>query len=153
MRTPRTNTHVYGEHAFWLKDSEVKMARDGTLSVIVRGGDRSTPEKAPKQFLRTNEPVPCYMIAVPGDQDKGISAQFEADGGTTVEVVERIVKPLGEFTDDELVFEGGRAVPENAAGLKRYLEEELAPGKTFGPDAVITVYHVRRLPNEEPATD
>lgn len=159
---PRTNQHVYGERE---------------LTVIVRQGDRSTQEKAPKQWLPLDTPVPVYFIKVPGDPATGKNPVFAPDDGTTVKIVERFVKRLGDVTDKDLYFGRGRAVPYfgqdpqisegiegmcdidalDAAGwpmsVRGYLETELSPGKRTTPDDILTIYHVEYLPNETPAAD
>ena len=151
----RTNKHVHGETALWLKGVEAQMAKARKLTVVIRQGDRSDRVAAPERWLPLLTPVPTYYIAVPGDQAKGIAAQFEPDDGTTVQIVRRAVTRLGDIVDADLRYAGGvangSAVSKIAKNVKQYLEGELAPGKTFSPDDLITIYHVQYLPKQQPA--
>lgn len=153
----RTNQHVYGEMALWLKGKEstdeARMAKERRLTVILRAGDRSSRELAEKQFLPLNTSIPVYYIAVPGDQDRGIAAQFESDVGDAVKIVGRTVVRLGDIKDAHLSFQEGTAVVSEAGEVRRYLEEVLSPGKSFGPESLITIYWVEYLDQEEPAND
>lgn len=141
-----TDSHVYGERALWVKGIEAAMAKNHSLTVVIRQGDRSDPEKTPLQWLPLGKPVPIFCIAVPGDQARGVAAQFEDDDGTTVFIAGRLVKPLGHVVEDDLVFGRGGAIPRTATEVKNYLEQELCPGKTFSPDDLITIYYVEYLP-------
>lgn len=149
----RTNRHVYGERALWVKGTEAKMAKQGTLTVIIREGDRSDPVKTPMQWLPSFESIPVYCIAVPGDQVKGIAPQFEQDEGIAVKVVRRTVTQLLDIKNGDLNYSGGFAVPRNKESVERYLREELSPGKTFSRFTVLTIYWVVYLPKEPPALD
>lgn len=149
----RTNQHVYGEMALWLKGDEAQMVKDEVLTVIIRAGDRSSRDLAPQQFLPINTSIPVYYIAVPGDQDRGIAAQFEPDTGRAVRIVGRTVVRLGDIKDAHLSFQEGTAVVSEAGEVRRYLEEVLSPGKSFGPESLITIYWVEYLDQEEPAND
>lgn len=150
---PRTNQHMYGERAFWVKGEEAEKAKGKNLTVILRMGDRSDRERAPKQWLPLFQPIPIYCIAVPGDQEKGISAQFEPDQGLTAQVVRRTVTRLGDITGGDLFFGNGHAIPLRATDVADYLAENFAGGKVLPPDTVMTVYWVEYLPDETPATD
>ena len=135
--------HVYGEIAFWVKKLEAHLIRDRQLSVFIRPDARDNP--ALKQWLPLFTPVPVFYLDAAAA--KGGPLGFEPDDGTTVEVVRRTVCRLGEVLDQELHYNGGRAVPVTAADVKKYLEQELAPGKTFGVEHPITVSWVRYLPS------
>lgn len=139
------------------------MAKDKILTVILRLGDRSDPELAPKQWLPLFQPIPVYCIAVPGDQAKGISATFEPDQGITVKIVRRTVTRPCDILDEDLFYwylnkDGthnvGSAVPEEVDEVFSYLENDfgLKP-ENIGPDILVTVYWVEYLMNETPATD
>ena len=109
--------------------------------------------KAPQQWLPLLEPVPIYCIAVPGDQPRGIAAQFEPDVGLSVKIVRRAVTRLSDITDEDLAFYDGGAIPGSSREVLGYLENDLAPGKKFAPENLITIYWVEYLPDEVPATD
>lgn len=150
----RTNKHVYGERAFWVKGREAEMVKKRTLAVVIRLGDRSDRERAPKQWLPLFEPIPVYELVLgTGDPAHGINPEFMPDDGTTVQIVRRTVGRLGDLTDADLRFGSGSAVPKIAADVAKYLGTEMSPGKTFGPETLITVYWVEYLANEEPAAD
>lgn len=149
----RTNQHRYGERAFWVKALESKMAKEDSLTVIIREGDRSDPVKAPMQWLPLFESIPVYCIAVPGDQVKGIAAQFEKDAGIAVKIVRRTITRLRDIKNGDLHFGSGSAVPRSKEFVQRYLEEEMSPGKMFPPDTVLTLYWVEFLEREAPALD
>ena len=139
------NTHEYGEEAFWLKKNESQLARNYRLNVIIRQDDRTDEAKMPKQFVNVGKPIPIFHLdAIAAD---GGRLGFEPDDGTTVEVVRQKVVKLRDITDEELRFHGGVAVPQSAADVRRYLEEELAPGKKYGDEQVLTLNYVRYLPN------
>ena len=152
-RAPRTNKHKYGEQAFWVKGTEAEMAKEKTLAVILRHGDRSDQVRAPQQWLPLLEPIPVYCISVPGDQANGIEAQFERDQGLTVQIVRRTVTRLGDIRHGDLQFMQGYAVPQTPDDILPYLTEDLAPGKVFESDTLMTVYWVEYLPDEESAVD
>lgn len=158
----RTNNHKYGERAFWVKGKEAVMAKDKILTVILRLGDRSDPELAPKQWLPLLQSIPVYCIAVPGDQTKGMPT-FEPDQGITVKIVRRTVTRPCDILDEDLFYcypnkDGthnvGSAVPEEVYEVFSYLENDfgLKP-ENIGPDTLVTVYWVEYLENEAPATD
>ncbi len=150
----RTNRHVYGERAFWVKGNEAKMVKSQGLTVILRLGDRSDSQKAPKQWLPLFEPIPVYtLVPGTGDQAKGINPDFEPDDGTTVQIVRRTVTRLGDIKDEDLSFGNGYAVSDDSAGVLDYLQTEMSPGKEFDPSTIMTIYWVEYLPNEEPASD
>lgn len=147
----RTNQHVYGERAFWVKGQEAKMVGQKSLTVILREGDRSDQVVAPKQWLPLFEAIPVYFLDEVAA--KGGPLGFEPDDGMTVRVVRRTVGRLGDLKDADLSFGGGTAVPRTVAEVQRYLSEEYAPGKTFLSDTIFTVYWVEYLPNEPCAAD
>lgn len=150
----RTNQHVYGERAFWVKGEEARMAKEHKLTVIIREKDRSDPARAPQQWLPLFEPIPVYtLILGTGDQAKGIDPNFELDDGTTVQIVRRTVTRLGDITDGDLSFGAGSAVSTTAADVLGYLQGEMSPGKEFPPATVMTLYWVEYLSNEAPAGD
>jgi hypothetical protein len=149
----RTNQHVYGERSFWVKGREAELIRERMLRVIIRPGDRSDREAAPKQWLPLFEPIPVYCITIPGDQEKKIAAIFAPDDGTTVKIVRRTVTRLGDIMDQDLSYATGVAVPVTAVDVLEYLENELAPGKEFTPDTVMTIYWFDYLADETPASD
>ena len=139
------NEHNYGEEAFWLKKGESELAKRLRLTVIIRQDDRTDESKMPKQFVNVGKPVPVFRLDAIAAE--GGPLGFDPDDGTTVEVVRQKVVKLGDITDEGLYFEGGTAVPESAADVRRYLEQELAPGKTYGDEQVLTLNYVRYLPN------
>lgn len=145
----RAKERVYGVPEFWLKGSEAELAKQRQLTVIVRQGDRSDRERAPQQWIPILEPIPVFYISVPGDQMRGVPAQFEPDDGTTVRITRRTVTRLGDVMDADLYFAHGHAVPKQAAEVKQYLEQELAPGKKFNPGELITIYWVEYIPDEK----
>lgn len=147
----RTNQHVYGERALWLKGEEATMAMARRLSVIIRTGDRSSEKLSPKQFLPFGERTPVYILDAVAA--KGGPLGFETDTGLTMEVVRRCVTRLKDIVDADLRFNGGTAVPQSAQDVTTYLAEEMAPGKHFSPDDLFTIYWVEYLPDEPPATD
>lgn len=147
----RTNKHKYGERAFWVKMLEAEMIRHRELTVVIRTDDRSSPIKAPQQWLPLGYPIPIYFIERPGDQTKGVAARFYPDNGTTVMILHREIVRLGDLTDKHLVFAGGTAVPQFLDVVKRYLGEELVPGKDLSSDTILTLYYIEYLPNEVPA--
>lgn len=150
----RTNNHIYGESALWVKGVESEMAKERSLTVILRLGDRSDRLQTPKQWLPLFERVPLYtLILGTGNQDLGIDPDFEPDNGTTVQVVRRTVTRLGDITDADLLFRKGSAVPLCAVDILDYLAQELAPGKIFDPSMVMTLYWIEYLPDETPASD
>lgn len=154
MSCKRTNRHIYGEQAFWVKGGEGSLLKGGDLKVILRLGDRSSRDLAPQQWLPLFEPIPVYtLILGTGDQSKGIDPDFEPDAGVTVWIVRRTVTRLRDVTDADLQYQGGRAVPLLAKDVRTYLENELCPGKELNPDMLMTVYWIERLPDEQPATD
>ncbi len=139
------NTHEYGEESFWLKKNEERLARERRLTVIVRQGDRTDESKTPVQFVSVSKPIPVFYIAKEGDQTQGVKAQFHPDDGTTVEVVKQKVVQLGLVKDEDLKFENGTAVPQTATEVRTYLEEELAPGKKYADDQLLTLSYIRYL--------
>lgn len=150
----RTNKHVYGERTFWVKGREAHLVEARALTVFVRLGDRSAPNKAPLQWLPLFEPIPVYsLIFGTGDQDKGVMPRFELDRGVTVQIVRRTVGRLGDFKSSDLRFKDGSAVAVLPEALVEYLEVEMYPGKKFPPETIMTVYWVEYLPDQEPATD
>lgn len=145
---------MYGERALWVKGVEAEMVKRRELRVILRLGDRSNQVLAPKQWLPLLEPIPVYtLILGTGNQELGIDPEFESDNGTTVLVARRTVIRLNEITDFDLRFGNGTAVPTRAKDVIAYLANELAPGKTFGPHTVMTLYGIEYLPDEIPASD
>lgn len=150
----RTNHHTYGERALWVKGEEARMAKDKNLVVIIRVGDRSSQNLAPKQWLPLFQPVPVYTLVLgTGDQARGIDPDFEPDNGTAVQVVRRTVTRLCDVMNDDLRYKGGSAVPKCAAEVSEYLSREMSPGKEFNPDTLLTLYWIEYLPDEDPATD
>lgn len=137
--------HVYGEVSFWVKGEEARRMKNRRLSVIVRQGDRSNPETL--QYVPEGVPVPVFAIAVPGDQAKGIAAQFEPDDGTTVQVIHKKICRLDAVLDRDLRYGNGGAVPEVAELVRDYLEHELVPGRTFKDEDMVTLYYIEYLPN------
>lgn len=131
---------VYGCKEFWIKGEEARLMKERELRVIVREDDRSDQTIAPKRWLPLMRPIAVAYIAVSGDQAKGIPPKFEEEDGPVIRVVRRTVTRLGDVVDADLHFDGGRAVPEAASEVKRYLEEELCPGKVFSSDALLTIY-------------
>jgi len=90
----RMQKRVYGERTFWLKGKESEMAKEKSLTVVIRPGDRSDKVNTPQQWLPMESRVPLYYIRVPGDQARGISPEFEPDDGSTVQIVKRSVMRL-----------------------------------------------------------
>src|SRR3989344_5106405 len=135
--------HIYGEIAFWVKGEEARLIKSRELTVIIRQDDRSSPEL--KQWLPEDEPVPIFFLDA--EAAKGGPLGFETDDGTSVRV-RRFVRQLGEIEDADLRFNGGRAVPTTGALVKDYLENELAPGKTFGIEHPITIYHLEYIKHQ-----
>ena len=130
------------------------MAKERSLTVILREKDRSSREVAPKQYLPLFEPIPVYrLVDGTGDQAKGIPPDFHPDDGMTVQVVRRAVGRLGDLKDSDVHYCGGSAVPMWTEAVAPYFETEMSPGRKFPPETVVTVYWVEYLPDEEPATD
>lgn len=142
----RATERIYGVPEFWLKGNEAQLAKRRTLTVIIRQGDRSDRQRTPQQWLPLLEPIPVFFISTPGDQSRNIPAQFEPDEGTTVRIIRRTVTRLTNVTDADLCFARGRAVPKRATEVKQYLEQELAPGRSFGSSDLITIYWIEYLP-------
>ncbi len=148
----RTNNHVYGERALWVKGEEAKRVRSHTLSVIIREGDRSDPAVTPLQWLPLFQPIPVYFIEKSGDSSTGALPVFRPDDGTAVEVAGRLVTRIGDLVDTDLLF-GDGAVPKTVLEVIEYFETEMSPGRRFGPETVVTVYRVHYLKNEPSAAD
>ncbi len=150
----RTNKHVYGERAFWVKGQEAEMVRNRVLTVILREKDRSDRVAAPQQWLPLFEPIPVYrLVDGSGDQARGVPPDFHEDDGTTVKIVRRTVGRLGDLKFADLYYADGSAVPQNADRVTEYFETEMSPGKKFPPETVLTVYWVEYLPEQAVATD
>ena len=150
----RTNQHVYGERAFWVKGLEAELVLARTLTVILREKDRSDQVLTPKQWLPIFAPIPVYrLVDGTGDQAKGVLPEFHKDSGTTVQIVRRAVGRLGDVKYSDLFYNNGSAVPRQATDVAKYFGTEMSPGKEFPPETVITIYWVEYLPDETPASD
>ena len=152
MNSERTNQHVYGEWALWVKRREARLAKNKKLTVILRQGDRS--DQRSKLWLPLFEPVPVYtLILGTGDQAKNILPEFEPDSGLTVRIVRRTITRLCDITEKDLIFGTGQAVPHEIDDVVPYLRTELYPGMEFCGDTVLTIYWAEYLEDQVPATD
>ncbi|MBI2410223.1 hypothetical protein HYV30_04300 [Candidatus Kaiserbacteria bacterium] len=142
---------MYGEPSIWAKLVEAEMLKAETLGVVIRLGDRSSREKAPKQYLEQFAPVPVYYL----DEEAGRGGRlgFEPDDGTTIRIVMKKIGRLGDLRDTDLWFCSRSAVPHTVPEVRRYLETEMSPGKKFDNDTVVTLYGIEYLPKETPAAD
>jgi len=113
----------------------------GEITTVVRSGDRSDPNGP--TFIPLNVPVPVRFLEQMGIRDQGIQPKLYPDDGTTVELVERIVKQIRDLTPDDLA--GGSLDISDPERVRLHLA---VIGNTKLPDygATVTVYKFRLLP-------
>lgn len=129
---------------FWMRPAYREGFRDGSLTTLVRQGDRSKPEDT--RHVPQGTPIPVRYIEKVGDPLRQVPTVLFPDDGTTVECVGVIVKSINELTEEDL--EG--SAPDNATPeLVRYHLAMIANTDLPSWGSVVTVWKIRHLPNAE----
>lgn len=132
----------YGDQGLWIR----KVYREGflnrTITAVVRPGDRSIP-KTPGYFLPYTY-LPVRFIRKPGESRVGVEGNLFPDDGTTVQVTGRIVKTIGELTQEDL---RGTAPDTANPALVRYHLATVYDTELPGLDDIVTIWKFEHCPN------
>ena len=133
----RCPTHT--DRGLWMRP----VYREGfhRFTAVVRRRDRSNPTDV--TFIPLNEDMPVRFLEQMGRRDADIQPRLFSDDGTTVQVVERIVKKISDLTISDLM--GG--TPDIATPkLVRYHLALIDNTSLPDWDEVVTIYRLKHMP-------
>lgn len=113
----------------------------GTITTVVRLGDRSDPKCS--TYIPLNVDVPVRFIKTMGRREDNVQPVLYPDDGITVRLCCRLVKPINELTSTDLA--GGSpdiATPRLVQFHLGLINNTELPD----PGTVVTVYHFEHRP-------
>ncbi len=128
---------TYGVPALWIRTVYHEGFQNRVITAVVRPGDRSSEEKAPKTYLPLNADLAVRFIVTPGNVESGILPVLMPDDGTTVRVTGFVVKHIGELTPEDLE---GTAPDTSTQELVRYHLATVYNTALPALDEVVTIW-------------
>lgn len=138
----RNVTQDVGGEGIWIRSVYMEGFKSKKITAIIRPGDRSDQSK--HSWLPEGKPLFIRFIKRLGDRDKGIEAEFYPDDGTTVEVVDCIIKQICDLTEDDL---SGTAPDTATPELVRYNLAIVYNTQLPSLDSIVTIWRFKYLPN------
>ncbi len=134
----------YGDQGFWNRMSTKEGFEAGTITAVVRKGDRTDPNHI--NHIPAGVPLPIRFVKGFGEPVKGVPGNLTPDEGLTFERTTCMAKPIRDLTPEDLE---GTAPDAATPELVRFHLAALAPvGQDQLPpwDTVVTIWKFKYLP-------
>ncbi len=135
----RCNTH--GDIGFWMRPVYWEGMRAGTITTLVREGDRSNSNDT--RTAPAGVDLAVRFIRKTGDSSRGIKAELYPDDGMTVRRIGMVVKKIKDLTQEDL---RGTAPDQSTPDLVRYHLAMIGNTELPSPEDVVTVWKIEYRP-------